>query len=74
MGATLIEGAKWCGKTSTAANVARSALFMQDPFPATIGKPDTTALRMSIDYVEATINEENYIAEDFISAGNGKIV
>jgi predicted AAA+ superfamily ATPase len=31
MGAVLIEGAKWCGKTSTAANVARSTLFMQDP-------------------------------------------
>ena len=31
MGAVLIEGAKWCGKTSTAANVAKSILFMQDP-------------------------------------------
>ena len=31
MGATLIEGAKWCGKTSTAMNVAKSSLFMQDP-------------------------------------------
>ena len=31
MGATLIEGAKWCGKTSAAANIARSSLFMQDP-------------------------------------------
>ena len=31
MGAVLIEGAKWCGKTSTADNVARSTLFMQDP-------------------------------------------
>ena len=31
MGAVLIEGAKWCGKTSTAAHVARSTLFMQDP-------------------------------------------
>jgi predicted AAA+ superfamily ATPase len=31
MGAVLIEGAKWCGKTCTAANVARSTLFMQDP-------------------------------------------
>jgi len=31
MGAVLIEGPKWCGKTSTAANVARSTLFMQDP-------------------------------------------
>jgi predicted AAA+ superfamily ATPase len=31
MGAVLVEGAKWCGKTSTAANVARSTLFMQDP-------------------------------------------
>jgi predicted AAA+ superfamily ATPase len=31
MGAVLIEGAKWCGKTSTASHVARSTLFMQDP-------------------------------------------
>ncbi len=31
LGAVLIEGAKWCGKTRTAANVARSTLFMQDP-------------------------------------------
>ena len=31
MGAVLIEGAKWCGKTSTAMNVAKSILFMQDP-------------------------------------------
>jgi len=31
MGAVLIEGAKWCGKTSTAAHVAQSMLFMQDP-------------------------------------------
>jgi predicted AAA+ superfamily ATPase len=31
MGAALVEGAKWCGKTSTAANIARSTLFMQDP-------------------------------------------
>jgi predicted AAA+ superfamily ATPase len=31
MGAVLIEGAKWCGKTSAAVNVARSTLFMQDP-------------------------------------------
>ncbi|GAB3349744.1 hypothetical protein GCM10027566_06310 [Arachidicoccus ginsenosidivorans] len=31
MGAILIEGAKWCSKTSTSANVARSNLYMQDP-------------------------------------------
>jgi predicted AAA+ superfamily ATPase len=31
MGAVLIEGAKWCGKTSTASNAAQSTLFMQDP-------------------------------------------
>jgi predicted AAA+ superfamily ATPase len=31
MGAVLIEGAKWCGKTSTAANIAKSTLFMQYP-------------------------------------------
>ena len=31
MGAVLIEGAKWCGKTSTAGHIARSTLYMQDP-------------------------------------------
>ena len=31
MGAVLIEGAKWCGKTSTAAHAAQSSLYMQDP-------------------------------------------
>lgn len=30
-GAVLIEGAKWCGKTSSASNVAQSVLYMQDP-------------------------------------------
>jgi predicted AAA+ superfamily ATPase len=30
-GAVLIEGPKWCGKTSTAKNAAKSVLFMQDP-------------------------------------------
>jgi len=30
-GAVLIEGPKWCGKTSTAENVAKSVLYMQDP-------------------------------------------
>jgi uncharacterized protein len=30
-GAVLIEGAKWCGKTSTAGHVSRSVLLMQDP-------------------------------------------
>lgn len=34
-GAVLIEGAKWCGKTSTAAQLAKSVLFMQDPDNAT---------------------------------------
>jgi predicted AAA+ superfamily ATPase len=31
MGSVLIEGAKWCGKTSTAGHAARSTLYMQDP-------------------------------------------
>ena len=31
IGAILIEGAKWCGKTSTAAQLAESILYMQDP-------------------------------------------
>ncbi len=30
-GAVLIEGAKWCGKTSTASKAAASVLYMQDP-------------------------------------------
>ena len=29
-GAVLIEGAKWCGKTSTANNAAKSVVYMQD--------------------------------------------
>jgi hypothetical protein len=30
-GAVLLTGPKWCGKTTTAKQLARSALFMQDP-------------------------------------------
>lgn len=30
-GAVLIEGAKWCGKTTTAEQIAGSILYMQDP-------------------------------------------
>lgn len=30
-GAVLIEGAKWCGKTTTASQFAKSILYMQDP-------------------------------------------
>lgn len=30
-GAVLIEGPKWCGKTTTAERIARSALYMQNP-------------------------------------------
>jgi len=30
-GAVLIEGAKWCGKTTTASQIAGSILYMQDP-------------------------------------------
>lgn len=30
-GAVLIEGTKWCGKTSTANNAAKSVVYMQDP-------------------------------------------
>ena len=31
MGAVLIVGPKWCGKTRTAEHVAKSALYLQDP-------------------------------------------
>jgi uncharacterized protein len=30
-GAVLIEGSKWCGKTTTANQIAKSVLYMQDP-------------------------------------------
>lgn len=30
-GAVLIEGPKWCGKTSTGVHLAKSVLYMQDP-------------------------------------------
>jgi len=30
-GAVLIEGPKWCGKTTTAAQIARSSIYIQDP-------------------------------------------
>lgn len=30
-GAVLVEGAKWCGKTTTASQIAKSILFMQEP-------------------------------------------
>lgn len=30
-GVVLIEGAKWCGKTTTASQLAKSILYMQDP-------------------------------------------
>ena len=30
-GAVLIEGAKWCGKTSTGEHCAKSVIYMQDP-------------------------------------------
>jgi predicted AAA+ superfamily ATPase len=30
-GAVLIEGAKWCGKTSTATHVSESVVYLQDP-------------------------------------------
>ena len=31
MGAVLVEGAKWCGKTTTCEQIAKSALYMADP-------------------------------------------
>ena len=26
-----LKGAKWCGKTTTAAHIARSAIYIEDP-------------------------------------------
>ena len=30
-GAVLVEGAKWCGKTTTAEQICKSVLYMSDP-------------------------------------------
>ncbi len=30
-GAVLVKGAKWCGKTTTAAHMAKSVIYMEDP-------------------------------------------
>ena len=30
-GAVLIEGAKWCGKTTTAEQIAKSIIYVNDP-------------------------------------------
>ena len=30
-GAVLIEGPKWCGKTTTAEQISKSVLYMADP-------------------------------------------
>ena len=30
-GAVLVKGAKWCGKTTTSAAIARSAIYIEDP-------------------------------------------
>ena len=37
-GAVLIEGPKWCGKTSSAEEIAGSVLYMQDPDKAAMNK------------------------------------
>ena len=31
MGAVVVEGAKWCGKTTTCEQIAKSVLYMGDP-------------------------------------------
>ena len=31
MGAILVEGAKWCGKTTTAEQIAKSVIYMNNP-------------------------------------------
>ena len=31
VGGVLIQGTKWCGKTTTAAHLAKSVIYMDDP-------------------------------------------
>lgn len=58
-GAVLIEGPKWCGKTSTARNAAKSVLFMQDPDNAKsyLELADTKASLLLVGEVPRLIDE-----------------
>lgn len=49
MGAVLVEGAKWCGKTTTAEHLAGSVLYMDNP------KDRTANIKM------AEMNPENLL-------------
>ena len=51
-GAVLIRGAKWCGKTTTAEQVARSVIYMDDP------KLKSTYLRLAEIGVEQLLEGE----------------
>ena len=51
-GAVLIRGAKWCGKTTTAEQVARSVIYMDDP------KLKSTYLRLAEIGIEQLLEGE----------------
>ncbi|MBP3228602.1 MAG: ATP-binding protein [Bacteroidaceae bacterium] len=58
-GAVLVEGAKWCGKTSMAAHAAHSVLYMQDPDRATAYQrlADTEPTRLLVGDAPRLIDE-----------------
>lgn len=58
-GAVLLEGPKWCGKTSTAAQAAHSVLYMQDPDSRTanLALADTKPSLLLVGQVPRLIDE-----------------
>jgi predicted AAA+ superfamily ATPase len=58
-GAVLLEGPKWCGKTSTAAQAAYSVLYMQDPDSrsANLALADTKPSLLLVGQVPRLIDE-----------------
>ena len=65
-GAVLIEGAKWCGKTTTAEQIARSILYMADPEKEKQSDRDTQTAR----HIEPITPERTHMGSD----GNDGII
>ena len=55
MGAVLVQGAKWCGKTTTCEQLANSILYLADPKKRSIylqmAESDIDELMKTLDYV-----------------------
>ena len=49
MGAVLIEGPKWCGKTTTAKQLANSVILRSSPLHGLLGKQQLRAFSKGMD-------------------------